>query len=116
MANLRRREFLKLGGMGLAMAVASLMGGVQSAESAPESLSNAAPEEHRTPVTWVRALVNVNVRTGPSTAYRRIGLLWAGHRVRVLARSTNWRWWCIRWGRRTAWVSADPHLTRPLHW
>jgi hypothetical protein len=49
-------------------------------------------------------------------ALQRIGLLWAGHCVRVLARSTNWRWWCIRWGRRTAWVSADPHLTRPLHW
>ncbi|MCX6017492.1 MAG: hypothetical protein NTZ50_03160 [Chloroflexi bacterium] len=80
---MRRREFLKLGGIGLAAGRVALPAGKQPAE--------ATPANRWTPVHRVRTLANLNVRVGPSTAYRRIGLLWAGHTTHVLAVSANYR-------------------------
>jgi uncharacterized protein YraI len=76
-----------------------------------------APAELRgTPVTRIRTLVNLNVRTGPGTGYRRIGTLHAGHVVHVTGASDNYQWWRVRtpWG--TGWVSASALYSRPVAW
>lgn len=76
-----------------------------------------APAELRgTPVTRLRALVNLNVRTGPGTGFRRMGTLSAGQVVQVTGASDNYQWWRVRtaWG--TGWVSASALYSRPVAW
>jgi uncharacterized protein YraI len=75
------------------------------------------PTEVRgTPVTRIRMLVNLNVRTGPGTGYWRMGTLHAGQVVQVTGASDNYQWWRVRtpWG--TGWVSASALYSRPVAW
>jgi hypothetical protein len=39
-----------------------------------------------------------------------------GETLDVYAISNDRNWWCIGWGRGTAWISADPTLTKPIAW
>lgn len=77
----------------------------------------AAPTEVRgTPVTQIRALVNLNIRSGPGTGYARIGQLWPGDTCAVTGASDNYQWWRVRcWGR-SGWVSASALYSRPVAW
>lgn len=70
-----------------------------------------------TPVTRIRALVNLNIRTCPSLDCRVVGRLWTGHHAAVTGASDNYNWWRIRcpWGG-TCWVSAIPTYSRPVAW
>ena len=104
---MKRRTFLRLGGVGLLSTLATVATGA-SAEAAPASAG--------TPVTCVQACFNINIRQGASIRSRKIGTLWSGETATVFAISSDRGWWCIRFGRGTAWVSADPNLTQPVAW
>ena len=79
--------------------------------------SPAAPAEVRgTPVTQIRSLVNLNIRSGPGTGFRRIGMLGAGDTCGVTGASDNYQWWRVRcWGM-SGWVSASALYSRPIAW
>lgn len=87
------------------------------------ALSSASPAHatsaavRGTPVTRIVALVNLNIRTGPSLHHRVVGRLWRGEHATVTAASDNYNWWRIRcpWGG-TCWVSANPNYSRPVAW
>lgn len=70
-----------------------------------------------TPVTRIRVLVNLNIRTGPSTRFRAVDKLWPGEQATVTGLSDNYNWWRIRcpWGG-TCWVSANPYYSKPVAW
>jgi len=70
-----------------------------------------------TPVTRIRALGNINLRTGPSTGYRSVGKLYHGDVARVTGASDHYGWWRVvcPWGG-TCWISANPNHTRPISW
>ncbi len=55
----------------------------------------------------LQAWENVNVRSGPGTAYRSLGRLTSGQVVPVLARSGDGRWWKIPFKGREGWVVDD---------
>ncbi len=79
---------------------------------------HAAPAAVRgTPVTQVAALVNLNIRTGPSRHHAIVGLLWPGQRATVTGLSDDYNWWRIRcpWGG-TCWISASPYYSKPVAW
>lgn len=107
MNKITRRSFLRLSGAGLLSAAATVATAGEAA---------AAPASRSTPVIRVEALHNVNIRQGASIRSRKIGMLYAGYAATVLAISYDQGWWCIRFGRGTAWVSADPNLTTPVAW
>jgi uncharacterized protein YgiM (DUF1202 family) len=104
---MNRRTFLRLSGMGL-LSSAAAIATTRQAEAASKSAA--------TPVICVEAQANVNVRALASLRGRVWGKLWAGEQAVVIAISADRGWWCIRWGRGTAWVSADPGLTQPVAW
>lgn len=105
---MKRRTFLKLGGMGLLSTLATVAGTAATAEAAPASAS--------TPVICVQACTNINIRQGASIRSRKIGMLYAGETANVLAISGDRGWWCIALRRGSAWVCADPNLTQPIAW
>lgn len=107
MSKINRRSFLRLSGAGLLSAIATV---AVTGEAA------AAPASRGTPVICVEALHNVNIRQGASIRSRKIGMLYRWHQATVVAISYDMGWWCIRFGRGTAWVSADPRLTTPVAW
>jgi uncharacterized protein YgiM (DUF1202 family) len=104
---MNRRSFLRLSGIGLLSSVAAI---------ATTGQAEAAPAQASTPVICVEAQTNVNVRAAASLRGRIWGKLYGGEQAIVLALSADRNWWCIRWGRGTAWVSADPGLTQPVAW
>jgi uncharacterized protein YgiM (DUF1202 family) len=104
---MNRRSFLRLSGIGVLSSVASLAAAGQAGAARPTAA---------TPVTCVQAQTNVNVRTLASLRGRICGKLWVGDSANVLAISADRAWWCIQFGRGTAWVSADPGLTQPIAW
>jgi uncharacterized protein YgiM (DUF1202 family) len=104
---MNRRTFLRLSGMGLLSSAAAI---------ATIGQAEAASTRAATPVITVEAQTNVNVRALASLRGRIWGKLWAGEVATVIAISADRGWWCIRWGRGTAWVSADPGLTQPIAW
>ncbi len=105
---MKRRTFLRLGGMGLLSTLATVAGSAATALAAPASSG--------TPVICVQALGNINIRQGASIRSRKIGMLYWGETANVLAISRDRGWWCIALRRGTAWVSADPNLTTPIAW
>ncbi len=48
-----------------------------------------------------------NVRSGPSTAYARIGTLRAGANYRITGQSEGSDWWQIAFDNKSGWVSSD---------
>ncbi len=105
---MQRRAFLKLGGASVIAGVAGMLGGGGAVEAAPVSRS--------TPVTRICALANVNVRAEASIYSNKIGTLYLGQTIAVVAVSADYNWWCIRWGGYTAWVTADPRWIVPISW
>ncbi len=105
---MKRRTFLRLGGLGLLSTLATVAGSGAAAEAAPASAG--------TPVICVQACYNINIRQGASIRSRKIGMLYSGETATVLAISSDRGWWCIALRRGTAWVSADPNLTQPIAW
>jgi hypothetical protein len=57
------------------------------------------------PASIVAGEGGVNVRSGPSTAYTRLGYLEPGTQAEVIGRYSNW--WQIRYDNASAWVSGD---------
>ena len=55
----------------------------------------------------VTAKSNANVRSGPDTAYGKVGTLNAGATYRVTGQSETPGWWQISFDGKSAWVSAD---------
>jgi len=106
---MHRRAFLKLGGGGLLSAAAAALTGAGSAAAAP-------PQQRATPVTRICALPNVNIRTRASIYSSKVGMLYVGQTAPVLATSADLNWWCIRWGQRNYWVTADPRWIIPISW
>jgi anionic cell wall polymer biosynthesis LytR-Cps2A-Psr (LCP) family protein/uncharacterized protein YraI len=49
----------------------------------------------------------VNVRTGPSVDYNSIGMLTANQSALVIGKSADGKWWQVRMGVVTGWISAD---------
>jgi hypothetical protein len=54
-----------------------------------------------------RANSNANTRSGPSTAYGRVGQLQAGQTYRIAGQSTDGLWWQIMVDGKTVWVTAE---------
>jgi uncharacterized protein YgiM (DUF1202 family) len=104
---MNRRAFIRLGGLGLLSAVATVTTTGQ-AEAAPASIG--------TPVICVKSCGSINIRAGASVRSRKLGTLWNGETATVFALSADRNWWCIQFGRGTAWVNADPALTKPIAW
>ncbi len=69
-----------------------------------------------TPVTRLRSLVNLNVRSGPGTGYRRIGMMRAGETRVVTGISDDRQWWRVWCEDGTGWVSASALYSRPVAW
>jgi hypothetical protein len=79
--------------------------------------ANAARTSAATPVTCIQACASsVNVRAGSSIRAARVGRVYWGQTLYVAAISADRGWWCVYWGRGTAWISADPTLTTPIAW
>ena len=55
----------------------------------------------------VTAKSNANVRSGPDTAYGKVGTLNAGATYRVTGQSETPGWWQISFDGKSAWVSGD---------
>jgi uncharacterized protein YgiM (DUF1202 family) len=104
---MKRRTFIRLGGLGLLSSVATLAMS-QQAEAAPASIA--------TPVICIESCGSINIRTGASIRSRKIGTLYNGETANVYALSADRNWWCIQFGRGRAWINADPGLTKPIAW
>jgi uncharacterized protein YgiM (DUF1202 family) len=102
---MNRRQFVKT------LGVCAL-----AATTGTASLSSAEAATRRTPVICVEACLNINIRANASVRSRKLGTLYTGEQANVLAISHDLNWWCIQHGRGTAWVSADPALTKPVAW
>jgi hypothetical protein len=46
----------------------------------------------------------------------KVGMLYIGETAPVLAVSSDLNWWCVRWGGRNYWVTADPRWIIPISW
>lgn len=87
------------------------------------TLSTAANSAHAqtvvtrgTPVTRIRSLVTLNIRSGPHINYPVVGRLHLGDHARVIGASQDYNWWRISCQLRSCWVSANPRYTRPVAW
>ena len=69
-----------------------------------------------TPVTRIRALVTLNIRSGPHTSYAVVGRLHPGQHATVISVSRDYNWWRISCRLRSCWVSANPAYSRPVAW
>jgi len=88
-------------------ASASVAASAPSAQSTP---SAAAPSMSSAPLSGdvpqiVAGADGANVRTGPGTAYARLGYLEPGARAEVTGR--DGKWWQIRYGDAPGWVFGD---------
>jgi hypothetical protein len=105
---MNRRTFLKLSGAGLLSTAATIASGAEAQAAQPRAA---------TPVICVQACASsVNVRTGASIRAARVGRVYLGQNLNVAAISADRAWWCVYWGRGTAWISADPAHTTPIAW
>jgi hypothetical protein len=105
---MNRRTFLKLSGAGLLSTAATI---------ATATDADAASASAGTPVTCVQACASsVNVRARASVYATRVGRVYWGQTLYVAAISADRGWWCVYWGRGTAWISADPTHTTPVAW
>jgi len=109
MNKMKRRDFLRMAGSGLLAGAASVLAGASGR-------AEAAPAQRSTPVTRICALANVNVRARASAHSAKVGMLYVGQTAPVLAVSADLNWWCVRWGRRNYWVTADPRWIIPIAW
>lgn len=74
----------------------------------PTPLFTPTPTPSPTPQTAeLRANTNANVRTGPSTAYPRIGSLRTGAIYRVTGKNDAGSWWQISFDGKDGWVSGE---------
>jgi uncharacterized protein YraI len=59
------------------------------------------------PTTYITtALVNLNIRSGPGLTYAVVGWLPINQQAQVIGRTATNRWWQVRYGGVTGWVSA----------
>jgi uncharacterized protein YgiM (DUF1202 family) len=98
-----------------ALAVLAVFGAHPSAAEA--ALATAPSAVRGTPVTRIRALGNIHLRTGPSLNHRVVGKLYYGDVARVTGASDHYGWWRVvcPWGG-TCWISANPNYTKPIAW
>jgi spore germination protein YaaH len=68
----------------------------------PTPVATPTPE-----VVEVTAKSNANVRSGPNTAYGKVGTLKTGATYRVIGQSETPGWWQISFDGKEAWVSGD---------
>lgn len=76
----------------------------------------AASEVITTAVQAIQALVNVNIRSGPSTAYDIVGKVFAGQTAQVTGSTPDNGWWqviCPDGSVGNCFVVNDPMLTQP---
>lgn len=63
----------------------------------------------------LRALVDINIRSGPSVQYNRVGFMRQGENARVIGRNAGTGWWRIQCPPQTdgeeCWVSGGPQYT-----
>lgn len=69
-----------------------------------------------TPVTRIRAQVNLNIRSGPGTRFARIGMLRPGETRVVTGISDDRQWWRVWCEDGTGWVSANAFYSQPVAW
>jgi uncharacterized protein YraI len=77
---------------------------------APEyvSTASAAPAVSGTPASSepvVSSTGTVNLRSGPSTAFNRVGALSAGQQLRIVGKNENASWWQVETAGGKAWVA-----------
>lgn len=53
----------------------------------------------------VTTTANLNIRTGPSTAFERVGQIPNGTSAQVIGRNATSTWWYVRYGTLNGWVS-----------
>jgi SH3-like domain-containing protein len=78
----------------------------------PEFVSAAGAAAARQPATAsgepvVAAAQTVNLRSGPSTAFSRVGTLRAGQQLPIIGKNENASWWQVETGNGKAWVAAS---------
>ena len=97
--------------------VTALIAAVVLALPASAATPNVATAVRGTPVTRLRALGTINLRTGPGTEFRRVGRVYSGDVLLVTGASDHYGWWRVRcpWGG-TCWISASPFYTKPISW
>jgi hypothetical protein len=79
-------------------------------------LAPPAPNLLPTDVQFVRALENINIRSGPGTQFSRISFAARGAVVQVFGISPDRGWWNVLCPDNTmgnCWMSANPSLTQP---
>lgn len=102
--------------VGLAAAAAIALATFTPASPALAATPAINTQVRGTPVTQIRSLVNLNIRSGPGTGFRRIGMLHAGNTCAVTGASDNYQWWRVRcWGM-SGWISASALYSRPVAW
>lgn len=73
-----------------------------TAAAAAAPAAQAAPSE---PI--VTSSQTVNLRSGPSTAFNRVGTLSSGQQLPVIGKNENASWWQVETAGGTAWVAAS---------
>jgi uncharacterized protein YraI len=70
-----------------------------------------------TPVQYVLALTNVNIRSGPGTGYKVVGWLAAGQTAKVTGANSEGSWWRVTCsdGSNGCWVTAGTSYTQPAN-
>ena len=53
----------------------------------------------------VTTIANLNIRTGPSTTFERVGQIPNGGSAQVIGRNSTSTWWYVRYGTLNGWVS-----------
>lgn len=107
---------LLLAGLIVALLVAATPAQAQTGNS-PRPLPQIVLEP--TDVTYIRALTNMNIRHGPSTAYPVVGKLLEGRQTAVLSVAQGGTWWqvvCPVGVMADCFVSANPEWTRAIAW
>ncbi|MBI4671429.1 MAG: SH3 domain-containing protein [Chloroflexi bacterium] len=83
----------------------------------PGAAETIPPNLVPTDVKYVRALQDINIRSGPGTNFEIVGGVYAGQIAKVTGyTSADKKWWrvvCPTQKATTCWVSADPALTEP---
>ncbi|MCB9098822.1 MAG: SH3 domain-containing protein [Anaerolineales bacterium] len=82
------------------------------ATETPLSTATAAPLIENSPTMTLKPVVlagnsNINLRSGPGTAYDAIGVLTAGHTLDIIGRNVDSSWWQVATPSGLAWVAAN---------
>ncbi|WP_343900675.1 SH3 domain-containing protein [Arthrobacter rhombi] len=91
------------------MAPAQATPAASTPASHPAGIHRSAPQAVHLPmatVTVVRTTANLNMRSGPSTAYKRVALLKSGTVVVPTGKKSG-TWWQVKASGHTGWVSSQ---------